>query len=149
MKHWINGVVLAFHLCGLALVATAESQVSRGDLHVGGVGFSHSEGQAAAYLYRAQDKLPGKIPFKKAYAPIVGSMATLVFENLPFGDYAIILIHDENGNGEPDSLLGRIPLEPLAFSNGFNLSLMSGLPSFEKLRITFGADTPAHVIDFQ
>ena len=120
-----------------------------GHLWIEAKGFLHGDGQAAAYLYREQDKLPGKIPYKKAYGAIKEGWGEMVFENLPFGNYAIIVFHDENGNGEPDHNLFRIPQEPLGFSNGFRPGLMAGLPSFEKLRITFAPDSTRHKVAVQ
>jgi len=40
-----------------------------------------------------------------------------IFEELPFGEYAIKLFHDENMNGELDSNFLGIPTEDYGFSN--------------------------------
>lgn len=53
--------------------------------------------------------------------------ALIGFANLPSGDYAIALIHDENGNGRLDTLAG-IPREGVGFSR--NPPLMFGAPRF-------------------
>ncbi|MDY0207172.1 MAG: DUF2141 domain-containing protein [Pseudomonas sp.] len=53
--------------------------------------------------------------------------ATLVFEDIPAGRYAIQLFADHNANGRLDLSPRGIPLEPVGFSN--NPSLLYGTPS--------------------
>jgi uncharacterized protein (DUF2141 family) len=55
------------------------------------------------------------------------------------GSYAVVIHHDENGNGELDHNIVGLPAERLGFSGGFALSLTSGFPSFAKLRIELPA----------
>jgi len=54
----------------------------------------------------------------------------------PYGEYSAILWHDVNGNGTLDHRW-EIPAEPMGFSNNWELSILSGMPSFEKLRFEF------------
>jgi uncharacterized protein (DUF2141 family) len=63
-----------------------------------------------------------------------GKEVTVVFENLPPGDYALSVIHDENENGELDSNAFGIPKEGFAFGN--NALGSFGPPPFEKAKIT-------------
>jgi uncharacterized protein (DUF2141 family) len=53
------------------------------------------------------------------------------FTDLPSGDYAVALFHDENGNRRLDRLAG-IPTEGVGFSN--NPRLMFGPPRFTQAR---------------
>lgn len=76
--------------------------------------------------------------------PIVGKTVKatkegleVVFENLPFGTYAVSVIHDENENGELDSFL-VIPTEPYGFSN--NVMGKMGPPSFKESSFSFEKD---------
>ena len=45
-------------------------------------------------------------------------MVTLKIEDLPTGEYALAVFHDENGNGELDTNWLGIPKEKVAFSIG-------------------------------
>lgn len=65
----------------------------------------------------------------KASAKIV----TIKFENLPHGDYAVSIIHDENSNGELDKNVVGIPKEGFGFGN--NAMGTFGPPSFEKAKV--------------
>jgi len=123
------------------LVATSvRAEPPRADLVIHASGFPDENGQAIASLFREQDDIFGK-PAARVAAPIHQGRATLIFARLPPGDYAVTVFHDENGNGDLDHNLLRLPAEPLGFSNGFSLSVFSGLPSFQKLRFAFGGDT--------
>ena len=53
---------------------------------------------------------------------------TLLFDDLPSGTYALALIHDENGNGKLDTMMG-IPKEGFGFSK--NPAIRFGPPSFK------------------
>jgi uncharacterized protein (DUF2141 family) len=48
---------------------------------------------------------------------ITSDTATVAFEGVVPGQYAIRLFHDVNGNGELDTNPFGIPIEPFAFSN--------------------------------
>jgi uncharacterized protein (DUF2141 family) len=107
-------------------------------LHVAASGFQHARGHAIARLYRPGDNVL-HAPWRQARAEIHGGRADLVFSELAFGDYAVVVLHDGNDNGEVDHNFLGLPTEPLGFSNGFKLGLFSGKPTFEKLRFTFSS----------
>lgn len=114
----------------------------RGDLVINAGGFAHERGQAVANLFRDGEDVFHK-PYRRVTAKIEVGKAVLVFPALQHGTYAITMFHDENGNNDLDHNIFHIPAEPLGFSNGFKLSLFSGLPSFEKLRFNFGPEGKA------
>lgn len=62
------------------------------------------------------------------------------FVDLPAGDYAVAVIHDENGNGRLDKMMG-IPREGVGFSR--NPRLRMGPPSFAdaSFRLSAGPET--------
>jgi len=57
------------------------------------------------------------------------SNVTLKFENLPYGNYAASVYHDENDNGELDTNFIGIPKEVYGFSN--NAKGMFGPPPYK------------------
>ena len=63
-----------------------------------------------------------------------GPEVTVVIENLPAGDYALSIIHDENTNGELDKNMMGIPKEGFGFGN--NSMGTFGPPSFDKAKVT-------------
>ena len=113
---------------------------TQGTLRVAIDGLKHPRGTVRVYLYKPQDNVmrmkeaSRTLSFKPSETEAVAS-----FEALEFGDYALSAFHDENDNGAVDHKFG-LPAEPIGFSNGFRLGLLSGRPTFEKLRIPFHKD---------
>ncbi len=101
-------------------------------IHV--IGMHGTAGHVVAMLFRATDRVPAA-PFLTVRGAIHDSAADLALTALPAGDYAVIVFHDVNDNGVLDHNALHLPAEPLGFSGGFALSLLSGMPTFEKLRV--------------
>jgi uncharacterized protein (DUF2141 family) len=100
----------------VTLVATAFSVAAQVQLSVIVTGIKESKGSIRVGLFSSEEEF-----LKKAvYGEIVkatGTEVTVVFRNLPEGEYAISVIHDENDNGELDSNFIGIPKEGFAFGN--------------------------------
>lgn len=128
-------IIIGFYF---VLVSTITFAQQTGSLKIEGTNFSSEKGKAIVNLFRKEDDVPNK-PYLQASAKIENGKAVIVFENLPYGDYAAILYHDENNNGTLDHRLG-FPNEPMGFSNDWKLTLFSGMPNFEKLSFAFKAD---------
>ena len=125
---WIGGVCFLF----ASLLGQAQ-QI--GTLTIKATHFESAKGAAVVQLFREHDDIPEK-PFMKSTGTVVNHESTLVLSNVPYGEYAIILFHDENGNGILDHKFG-FPNESMGFSNEWKLSLFSGMPTFQKLKFTF------------
>jgi len=57
---------------------------------------------------------------------------------VPYGSYAVSVLHDENKDGELNTNLLGIPKEGIGFSN--DPRIIKGTPSFEKTRFEFNAE---------
>ncbi|HOX81707.1 MAG TPA: DUF2141 domain-containing protein [Chryseolinea sp.] len=73
-----------------------------------------------------------------------GTEVKVIFENLPYGDYAISVIHDENGNEKLDTKAMGIPKEGFAFGN--NAMGTFGPPSFEESKVKVDTATVLQII---
>ena len=102
--------------------------------------FKTNQGIAMVKLFRESDDVISK-PFLQAKALIENGKAQLIISDLPFGEYAAILWHDENENGILDHSWG-MPAELMGFSNHWKLSILSGMPTFDKLRFVFNKQNP-------
>ena len=100
-------------------------------------GFENNSGQAILLLYRPDDDVPKK-PFIRLTAQIVNKESVIPVKDLPYGDYAAIIVHDMNKNGIIDHKCG-MPAEPLGYTNNWKLSLFSGMPKLEKLKFHYSA----------
>lgn len=131
-------VMLSAAVLALAVVLPASSigatwAGAAGALVVQASGFKQERGHAVAKLFRPGDNVLGR-GTRQATSAITTGRASFSFGNLPAGRYAVVVFHDENGNGTIDHNAMGLPSEPLGFSNGFALSLVSGLPRFDKLQ---------------
>lgn len=68
-----------------------------------------------------------------------GQVMELQVDDLPYGDYAFALFHDENNNGVMDQNLIGIPSEPFAFSR--KPPSRFRLPTFEEVKFNFQQKT--------
>ena len=69
------------------------------------------------------------------------------FKELPAGDYAISLYHDENGNGKMDANVMGMPTEPYAFSN--DAAGNYGPASFEQAKFKVDGEKKSIVINIK
>lgn len=69
-----------------------------------------------------------------------GAVTAVTFDGVPAGRYALMVIHDENGNGRLDTNLVGMPVEGYGFSN--NPRVMRK-PTFEEAAFDLGADALA------
>lgn len=84
------------------------------------------EGKVGFALYNKETFM--KKPIAAKDAKIVDGKSTVVFENIPVGEYAILCYHDKNGNNRMDFQPNGMPLESYGASN----NVMSfGPPSYE------------------
>ena len=141
----MNKILIILLLTQLAQNSYADD--TSGNLTIQVRGLFHERGQVVANLFReGDDVMKIDTVYLQSHDKISEKQAQLVFHNLQYGKYALTVFHDENSNGKLDHNLLRMPAEPLGFSNGFQLGLFSGLPSFEKLQFIFGPSTDTIVI---
>jgi uncharacterized protein (DUF2141 family) len=78
-----------------------------------------SKGRIGAALFKSADGFPkdSKKAFKRGRCKIKDKKAQIEFKDLPYGEYAVALIHDENENGKMDYNAIGIPKEGYGFSN--------------------------------
>lgn len=102
-------------------------------LHVEVDNFRNSKGVAQFAIYNRDGTIPDeklKRYFKKEVSQIHAGKSSVTFKNLPKGNYAITVHHDENSNGEIDKIF-FYPKEGFGISNFMEISL-SNRPDFSK-----------------
>jgi uncharacterized protein (DUF2141 family) len=109
-----------------------------GTLTVKVSGLRNTNGYVVCHLFNSADGYPTKskkaIKFIDDYN-IKNKTATFVFTNLPYGNYAFTVHHDENANHKMDKNFFGLPSEGWACSNNAKGTLGLGLPSFDKAKI--------------
>lgn len=96
--------------------------------------FQSSDGYAMVALGNSKEsyKQGADMAFAQRKGTIENSMSQVVFEDVPYGEYAVSLYHDQNSNNEMDKNAMGIPKEPYAFSNNARGSF--GKPSWKKVK---------------
>jgi uncharacterized protein (DUF2141 family) len=111
-------VVTAF-LC-LACACAAPPKVSPPDatatLTIRVVGLTSAEGQLHIALFESEESWLESAAYETVLEADDAAGGWTI-ENLPSGDYAVAVFHDENGNGLQDRNLVGMPTEPYGFSN--------------------------------
>jgi uncharacterized protein (DUF2141 family) len=101
-------------------------------------GISHDKGEIGVALFSSPKGYPTHI--EHAYeAQWVGvqegpNAIDVVFEGVPFGDYAVSVLHDENGNRKLERSTLGFPKEGVGFSNDQKVILSA--PSFNASKLT-------------
>ena len=93
----------------------------------------NSKGLVQFALYNKDGSIPDehyKNYFKMEKATINNDKAEVTFSNLPEGDYAVNILHDENNNGKVDKGF-VLPKEGIGFSNYASIGL-TNRPYFKK-----------------
>lgn len=131
MKHFIT------HILSITMIWPAAKQ-SDITLTVQIDGLKNKNGYIAVALYDQYGDFPEGEGVQTKYVEVDGSSMEVVFQNIAPGDYAVALLHDENGNEEMDYNEYQMPLEGFAFSN--NAVAQSGPPSFGEASFTVSED---------
>jgi uncharacterized protein (DUF2141 family) len=121
---------IALFICSLLSAQNVNLTVSvsglKSDTGILKVGLYNSEG---AFL---------KLPYKSIPSEIKGNVATIIFEGIPKGEYAISSYQDENSNGKLDRNEMGIPSEDVACSN--NAKGFMGPPKYQDAKFNIDKD---------
>ena len=145
MKKYIPKIIFGVLLVSAFLSVWFENQTQAqkenvvtdrvGTIHVKLTGISKKEGDLMVGLFRNKKEFLVS-PFKGRILPVTGTQEEVVFEKVPYGDYAVSVIQDLNKNRKLDFFM-VFPSEPWGLSN--NVKPM-GPPQFEPCK--FILDSP-------
>lgn len=123
---------------GLALLLTLPGATGTSELSLDIAHLRSHKGMVRVCLTADPANFPACIDDADAVTRSIPASATgLRFDGLPRGDYAIAVIHDENGNNKLDTFAG-IPREGFGFSR--NPPVTFGPPRFSAARFTLSGD---------
>ncbi len=139
----ISSILLASLL--VALCFKAQAAETTGTIEIILEGFKNDKGRVAIALFKSADGFPNAVEkiFKAEMNKIKDAKSTVVFNDIPYGEYAFAVLHDENENGKMDYSFG-IPQEGYAFSNNAKGTL--GPPEFEKAKFKLDRDKVSQTI---
>lgn len=131
-----------------ALIAVLSSTVAlAGDLTVKLHGIRAQTGLIKVAVVDSRQAWDGKAaPVQVDGAPAQTEAASFTFKDLKPGSYAVMITHDENGNGKLDANVVGMPLEGYGFSN--NPQVMRK-PTWDEARFDVTATDAAIDIDLR
>jgi uncharacterized protein (DUF2141 family) len=132
--------VAAVALAAVLATAGSSAEPPRGTLAVEVRGLRNGSGVLRAKLVASAEGFPASDAhvLTKQKHPIRGERVRLAFYEVPYGEYALVVLHDEDDDGALTRGWLGLPAEGLAFSNGARIR--RGPPSFEEAR--FALDRP-------
>ncbi|SDR14113.1 DUF2141 domain-containing protein [Pseudoxanthomonas sp. CF125] len=138
----------AFRIAPLALIAALSSASAlAGDLTVKLHGIRAQTGLVKVAVVDSQEAWDGKAaPVQADGVPAQGEEASFTFKDLKPGNYAVMITHDENGNGKMDTNVMGMPLEGYGFSN--NPQVMRK-PTWDEARFQVTATGAAIDVDLR
>lgn len=132
---------------GLAALALLPLLIGAAPIARLDVGIDHlrsAKGLIRVCLTSDPDNFPSCVDDARAITrSIPAGQHGLSLSGLPHGNYAVAVIHDENGNAKLDTLAG-IPREGFGFSR--NPAIAFGPPRFTAARFTIDSDAEAQQI---
>lgn len=133
----IRNALFCLPFAGLLLAASATA----GDLQVDLHGIRAPTGTLRLAVVDSAAGWDSKAaPLQAQQLPASADAAKVVFKNLPAGDYAVLVTHDENDNGTLDTNLVGIPVEGYGFSNNPRVQRK---PTFDEARVHVPAEGAA------
>lgn len=96
-------------------------------------GLDSNQGNLMIGLYDSEDNFLKK-QFKGIISKITDKKSTVMFKNIPKGEYAVSFVHDENDNKKMDTNFFGIPKEAYGCSN--NAKGFMGPPKYKDAKFT-------------
>lgn len=104
-----------------------------------------TDGQIGILVFNKEDGFPSdrEKAVRDVLLPIKNGVLQHTFSGLPFGEYAVAVMHDENENNELDTNFFGVPKEGNGVSN--NVVNPLGPPKFKKA--VFSLNQTSHAIE--
>lgn len=116
------------------------------DLTVKVTGIRNSDGYFMVSLWDKPDGFPDDQFTKELiYKEVKSPTFSFTIKGLPYGNYALAALHDENKDGEMEYNWVGMPKEGFAFSRNYNVTLRA--PKWEES--VFKLDTPKKEIEMK
>ncbi len=141
MKHILKKVSIL--IIGVILMSfTLQNNEETYSLTITVKDLRNSKGVIQFAIYNKEGSIPDekyKKYYKKDIVAIDNNTATITFNNLPKGRYAVNILHDENKNGKIDKKF-ILPKEGIGFSNYESIG-MRNRPKFSKASFEVNSNT--------
>ena len=130
------------------VVATSNIEVNppSGKLTINLTDFNNNTGEARIAVFNSKAQFL-KTPCQAVTVNIVSRKTSNAFINIPYGEYAIAVFHDENINGKLDTNFLGMPQEQYGFSN--NAKGFMGPPGYDNAKFNLNKSAMTVTINLQ
>lgn len=129
--------IILFSAILITFSLSANPQQNKGKFIIEVEGLRNNNGNLRVALYDNEGNfLKDGGCYKKYVAEIKDGACVIETEPIPYGEYAIGIMHDENKNEKLDLNLIRLPKEGFGFSN--NPTVRIKKPTFKETKIILG-----------
>ena len=130
-------VRLTSFVAAMAFYATPAFSESLSTVLIEVSGFKNTRGTLNCRLFTKAADFPDGEGIVTLRVPITGPNTSCSFLNVEPGNYAIAVVHDENGNGKLDKNFVGVPSEGYGVSNNKTYALSA--PKWNESNFTLGA----------
>jgi uncharacterized protein (DUF2141 family) len=119
---------------------------SQSRINVQVVNFANNNGNCIVCIYNSKEEFTDKgTPVKCTTVTVANKTTNTVFENIPSGSYAVLVIHDANSNRKFDTNFLGIPKEGYGASG--NKLPFAAAPKFDdnKFSVADGGTANCHI----
>lgn len=120
------------------ILSFAMSSKAQNKLTIEVNGFNNDKGQLILGICDKEVQFLKEFTYKKI-EKITNGKVLVVFDNIPSGEYAVSLFHDENNNNNLDTNEYGMPIEKFGFSN--NAKGKFGPPKYNDAKISINQNT--------
>jgi len=138
----MNALMTTFVLLILSAFAKAQTPTATYTLTVTVENARNDEGKMMFSLNENENFMRGT-PFKSESVIIKDGVATVTFTDVPAGEYAVLVLHDKNGNGMMDFEPNGMPKESYGISNN---PMSYGPPTWQEAKFTFSQDATLKIV---
>jgi uncharacterized protein (DUF2141 family) len=124
MTMFLKSIAFILAGCLCALASGAQGRVEAAVTNA-----KNDKGVCRACLFSSAEAFRENKPFRCVSVPLSGKKASVTFEQVPDGEYAVLVFHDANNNNKMDKNFLGIPSEGYGASKN-NLPF-AGAPTFE------------------
>lgn len=128
-------IILLLFIVSIVSLSTKQKSLNSSTLVVQIEGLKSQNGTLLLAIYNNKEDFPSNASkaYSKKVLKISNNVVQTELKNVPFGWYAIAVLHDENNNQSMDKNMIGIPKEGYGMSNNAHKSL--GIPSWDDAKI--------------
>lgn len=138
---------ILFFMLVTILSSLSTSAQGRSDLRVEVEGLRNQKGKISITVFNSPEGFPEDIDraYRWKTLDLSEEKPVFTFEDLPAGEYAYAILHDEDGDGEMKKNLLGIPREGFGFSNNYQPRIKN--PSFQDASFSLNGGSKTHQIE--